>query len=79
MTDQSVMGGIDLRLWGKSRHLAVPYPLAWHLVDTAAVAGELWDRYLTPAQQDLIISGVDDPAAEGAVGGRVGPLMPSVR
>lgn len=40
-------GGVDLRLWGKSRGLPGAYPLVCHLLDTAAVAGALWDGYLS--------------------------------
>ncbi|MDN3355835.1 CRISPR-associated helicase Cas3' [Actinomadura sp. DC4] len=40
-------GGIDLRIWGKEKGLPRPYPLAWHLADTAAVARLLWTQYLT--------------------------------
>lgn len=32
--------------WGKSRGLAVPYPLRHHLVDTAAGADVLWDLHV---------------------------------
>ncbi|MCF3174858.1 CRISPR-associated helicase Cas3' [Streptomyces sioyaensis] len=40
---------VDGRLWGKERGLARRYPLICHLLDTAAVAGVLWDRVLTDA------------------------------
>ncbi len=35
-----------LSLWGKSKGLERPYPLAKHLLDTAAWAGLVWDRWL---------------------------------
>ncbi|TQL75395.1 CRISPR-associated Cas3 family helicase [Stackebrandtia endophytica] len=46
-------GGPDLVLWGKSRGLEehdgslVKYPLVCHLLDTAALAGAVWDDYLS--------------------------------
>lgn len=40
---------VDGRLWGKERGLTRRYPLICHLLDTAAVAGVLWDRILTDA------------------------------
>ncbi|MGW3353744.1 CRISPR-associated helicase Cas3' [Nonomuraea rubra] len=39
---------VDLALWGKSRGLPSPYPLACHLLDTAATVEALWDGYLPP-------------------------------
>lgn len=50
---------IDLRIWGKERGLPRAYPLLWHLADTAAVAGSLWDRFLTPNQRSLIAVGLE--------------------
>lgn len=50
--------GVDLRIWGKSRGLVRPYPLLWHLVDTAAVAEVLWDRFLTASQQRVVADGL---------------------
>ncbi|MET8283323.1 CRISPR-associated endonuclease Cas3'' [Micromonospora sp. NPDC005174] len=60
---------VDLRLWGKSRGLSAPYPLIWHLVDTGAVAGRLWDRYLTAGQRRVICFGlgVDEDQAKRLV------------
>ncbi|MET8540178.1 CRISPR-associated helicase Cas3' [Kitasatospora sp. NPDC004799] len=37
----------DSRLWGKSAGLPGPYPVICHLLDTAAVAGALWDAVLS--------------------------------
>ena len=34
---------IDARLWGKRDGLPGPYPVVCHLIDTAALAGALWD------------------------------------
>lgn len=45
---------VDLRIWGKEKGLPGPYPLAWHLADTAAVAWLLWTRYLTPCARKTI-------------------------
>ncbi|MFE9426471.1 CRISPR-associated helicase Cas3' [Kitasatospora sp. NPDC006697] len=44
---QSDVSGVDSRLWGKSAELPRPYPLICHLLDVAAVAGELWDRFVS--------------------------------
>ncbi|WP_414167045.1 CRISPR-associated helicase Cas3' [Streptoverticillium reticulum] len=45
---------VDSRLWGKARGLTESYPVVCHLVDTAAVAGALWDQVLTvPARERL--------------------------
>ncbi|QKV90421.1 CRISPR-associated endonuclease Cas3'' [Streptomyces sp. NA02950] len=33
-------------MWGKARGLPWPYPLVCHLLDTAAMAGRLWDVML---------------------------------
>ncbi|MFF8775121.1 CRISPR-associated helicase Cas3' [Kitasatospora sp. NPDC015120] len=43
--------------WGKSHGLLSPYPLPAHLVDTAAMAGELWDSYLSRGQREMIATG----------------------
>ncbi|MGW0771761.1 CRISPR-associated helicase Cas3' [Streptomyces sp. NPDC002676] len=37
----------DARMWGKQRGLPGLYPVICHLLDTAAVAGALWDVVLT--------------------------------
>ncbi|WP_107048986.1 CRISPR-associated endonuclease Cas3'', partial [Streptomyces sp. NRRL F-5630] len=34
---------VDVRLWGKESQLSRPYPVVCHLLDVAAVFGELWD------------------------------------
>jgi CRISPR-associated endonuclease/helicase Cas3 len=47
-------GVCDLRLWGKEKGLGAPYPVLWHLIDTAAISGCLWDLYLSPSQRSLI-------------------------
>ncbi|MFF8775111.1 CRISPR-associated helicase Cas3' [Kitasatospora sp. NPDC015120] len=48
---------IDTRVAGKRRGLTGPYPLVCHLVDTAVIAGALWDSYLTSSQRELIAGG----------------------
>lgn len=45
---------LDGRLWGKSRGLARPYPVAWHLADAAAVALTVWDVVLSAGQRAFI-------------------------
>jgi len=52
-------GGIDLTPWGKfDRGLGAVYSLLFHLLDVAAVAGVVWDRYLTRGQRRLIAAGL---------------------
>ncbi|MFF3401553.1 CRISPR-associated helicase Cas3' [Streptomyces sp. NPDC002659] len=52
-------GGIDLTPWGKfDRGLLAVYPLLFHLLDTAAVAGEVWDRFLTVGQRTIVAAGL---------------------
>ncbi|GAA0990892.1 CRISPR-associated endonuclease Cas3'' [Streptomyces rhizosphaericus] len=46
--------GLDARLWGKEKGLLRPYPLICHLLDTAAVAGRLWDVMLGARSRGLI-------------------------
>ncbi|MEU2772898.1 CRISPR-associated helicase Cas3' [Streptomyces sp. NPDC007162] len=58
-------GGIDLKPWGKfDRGQRAVYPLLFHLLDVAAVAGVVWDRYLTRGQRRLIASGLGVTLAE---------------
>lgn len=56
-------------IWGKSDHLPYPYPLACHLLDTAAVALHLWDSLLTIEQRAGISAefGVPEDEARGMV------------
>ncbi|MFE2490061.1 CRISPR-associated helicase Cas3' [Streptomyces mirabilis] len=44
---------VDARLWGKARGLISSYPVICHLLDTAAVAGALWDMTLTEEARAL--------------------------
>ncbi|MEU9126096.1 CRISPR-associated helicase Cas3' [Streptomyces sp. NPDC048506] len=51
---------VDHRLWGKwhgLEDLSVPYPVVCHLIDTAMIAGRLWDVYLTAGQRRTIADG----------------------
>ncbi|MBT2520858.1 CRISPR-associated helicase Cas3' [Arthrobacter sp. ISL-28] len=41
-------------LWSKRQGLDEPYPLISHLLDTAASATALWDRWLRPGLRELI-------------------------
>ncbi|GAA3446725.1 CRISPR-associated helicase Cas3' [Planomonospora venezuelensis] len=56
---------VDLRLWGKSGGLDNPYPLVFHLLDTAAMATVLWRDYLSPGTGRFIAEGLgmDEEAA----------------
>ncbi|MER6561921.1 CRISPR-associated helicase Cas3' [Streptomyces sp. NPDC001027] len=59
VVEDSRAGGLDLLPWGKYSLLyGLAYPLLFHLLDAAAVTGELWDRYLTPAQRRVICRGL---------------------
>ncbi|MDG4768629.1 CRISPR-associated helicase Cas3' [Solwaraspora sp. WMMD406] len=49
---------VDAGIWGKSKGLVRPYPVVWHLIDAAAVAGVLWDRYLAANQRRIIVEGL---------------------
>ncbi|MGW5679881.1 CRISPR-associated endonuclease Cas3'', partial [Streptomyces sp. NPDC003860] len=42
---------VDARLLGKSHGLDEPYPLMGHLLDTAMVAGAVWEQVLTVPQR----------------------------
>ncbi|MCX5451169.1 HD domain-containing protein [Streptomyces nigrescens] len=37
-----------------------PYPVVCHLIDTAVIAGRLWDSYLTAGQRRVIAAGWGD-------------------
>lgn len=52
------LAGIDLCPWAKyspQHHLG--YPALFHMLDAGAVAGCLWDTYLTESQRTLIAAG----------------------
>ncbi|MGW1177412.1 CRISPR-associated helicase Cas3' [Kitasatospora sp. NPDC002543] len=68
MTDSNPIGGFtpsepDTRLWGKREGLPGPYPVICHLLDTAAVAGALWDAVLGERMRVRIAGAVG--ASEG--------------
>jgi CRISPR-associated endonuclease/helicase Cas3 len=60
---------VDLSPWGKKHGLCRPYPLAFHLLDTAAVARELWCSFLVPNQRQVVAHGLglDEPRAKDVV------------
>ncbi|MFJ4678104.1 CRISPR-associated helicase Cas3' [Kitasatospora sp. NPDC088783] len=53
-------------MWGKSKGLTRHYPLRGHLIDTAAMAGELWDSYLSEGQRQMIAEGFGVDVVEAA-------------
>jgi CRISPR-associated endonuclease/helicase Cas3 len=53
---------LDARLWGKAKGLGVAYPLIGHLVDTAMVAGAVWDEVLTEGQRRKVADVLGVPA-----------------
>ncbi|GAA5014578.1 CRISPR-associated helicase Cas3' [Kitasatospora paranensis] len=58
------MAQLDTRLWGKRAGLPGPYPVICHLLDTAAVAGALWDSVLSRGMRAQIANGIGVPEAE---------------
>ncbi|MEU6965683.1 CRISPR-associated helicase Cas3' [Streptomyces chrestomyceticus] len=54
----------DHDVWGKWNGLLFPYPLGCHFLDTAAIAGELWDAYLTEQQRAAIADAFGVPVAD---------------
>lgn len=55
-------GGLDLSPWGKfDRGAMAVYPLLFHMLDTAAIALELWDRFVVPRQRQVIAGGLGLP------------------
>jgi CRISPR-associated endonuclease/helicase Cas3 len=58
VVEESRINGLSLCLRGKycARHGLI-YPLLFHLLDTTAGAGELWDRLLTGPQRAAIAGG----------------------
>jgi len=54
--------GVDRRPWGKFDCATLRvYSLLFHLIDVGAVAGVLWDRFLTPSQRKVISAGLNMP------------------
>ncbi|MCC3769629.1 HD domain-containing protein, partial [Streptomyces sp. UNOC14_S4] len=80
-------GGIDVCPWGDvDTTTLTAYPLLFRMIDVAAVASELWDRFLAPAQQALVAEGLGVPPGEARsasafVAGLqgIGMLVPSVQ
>ncbi|MFI6019032.1 CRISPR-associated helicase Cas3' [Streptomyces sp. NPDC051287] len=67
-----LLGGVDESVWGKARGLdpgLPPYPLVRHLLDAAAVALFLWDRYLSEGQRLCIARGLGLAANPGRARG----------
>ena len=53
------VAAVDMSPWGKtSPKAALPYPLLFHLLDTAAIARELWDHFLSDSQRAVIADGL---------------------
>ncbi|MFD7854512.1 CRISPR-associated endonuclease Cas3'' [Streptomyces microflavus] len=51
--------GVDLRPWGKfDGATRMGYSLLFHLIDVGAVAGVLWDWFLTPSQREVVSTGL---------------------
>ncbi|MBD0670758.1 CRISPR-associated helicase Cas3' [Streptomyces sp. CBMA156] len=72
MTDSKPVGQSgsadpDTRLWGKSEGLPGPYPVICHLLDTAAVAGALWDAVLSERVRARIAEAVGAAEDEARV------------
>jgi CRISPR-associated endonuclease/helicase Cas3 len=59
---------IDARLWGKSHGLVRPYPVVGHLVDTAVVAGAVWDGVLGPGRRGELAGALGVPVGEAPRG-----------
>lgn len=54
---------LDVRLWGKRAGLPRAYPVVCHLLDTAAVAGALWDSVLGSGARRRIADEIGFPEA----------------
>ena len=49
---------LEKRLWGKLNGLDDPYPLIWHMLDSAAAVEALWGTFLSPGQRGAIARGL---------------------
>lgn len=49
---------LEERLSGKSKGLDEPYPLIWHMLDSAAAVAVLWSTFLSPGQRAAITRGL---------------------
>lgn len=54
-----------LRLWGKTDRSTHYHPLLWHMLDVAAVAGQLWDHHLGPSLRNRLASSLTHPNPRG--------------
>lgn len=59
---------LEERLWGKFKGLDEPYPLIWHMLDTAAAAEVLWSTFLSPGQRGTITRGLGLGSDEDGAG-----------
>lgn len=58
-------GGIDLLPYGRfDQARETPYSLLFTMLDTAAMAEQLWDRLLTPSQREVVARGTGLPAGQ---------------
>ncbi|MCX2182674.1 CRISPR-associated endonuclease Cas3'' [Streptomyces sp. SKN60] len=67
VVDDGRNGGLPLCLWGKwkfSKRFQLGYPVLFHMLDVAAIAGVLWHRYLTRQERRLIAAGLGLGAAD---------------
>ncbi|MFI9833753.1 CRISPR-associated helicase Cas3' [Streptomyces sp. NPDC051913] len=65
MREDARSGGLDQTPWGKfDQGQRAVYALLFHLLDTAAIAGEVWDRFLTRGQRRLITRGLGMSTAQ---------------
>ncbi|KUL40086.1 CRISPR-associated helicase/endonuclease Cas3, partial [Streptomyces regalis] len=68
VVEESRLEGLDLCLWGKYCKSCKPhgviYPVLFHMLDVAALAGELWDQMLVAAQRSVIAAGLGVSEAE---------------
>ncbi|MGV9189151.1 CRISPR-associated helicase Cas3' [Arcanobacterium canis] len=56
--------GTHQHLWAKQNGLEKPYPLLAHLLDSATVAGALWDLWLRRGLRELFIDKLGNQARE---------------
>lgn len=56
---------VDMNVvWAKERGLKTPYPLLGHLLDTSAVMGELYHRWLRPGLRSLLVDELGEHVAK---------------
>lgn len=67
------------RVWAKQRSTENPYPLLAHLLDTATVAGELYDVWLRPGLREVLGASVSRSVVEWVAGshdiGKANPVF----